>query len=297
MKYTLIIDGGLGRTICSIPSVESFIANNPETLVISYWPGVYQGNRTIQPVSYDSEHKNLFQLIKNTKIIKPEPYYNINYNNERIHLVQAFDEELNSKSRMVIPRINLSYSELQYGANIRSNAKKIVCFQPFGSTAVLNHDVFDNSVRSLTKETTQQIVNRLRNNNIHVALMDNRPIPFLNANDFYNVGNLHYRDWFALIANCDYFIGVDSSGQHIARSFDIPGTVFVGGTSVVNISYPDFFRVVYKEGDRQYMPFRLSERDYRDAQLLNWDLIHFSKQEIDDVCDAILNDIFRGSND
>ena len=41
---------------------------NPDTKVISYWPAVYNCNKIIQPISYDSETKGLFDLVKDTYI-------------------------------------------------------------------------------------------------------------------------------------------------------------------------------------------------------------------------------------
>jgi len=293
--HTIVIDGGLGRTICSIPAVEKFVTNNPDTFVISYWPAVYNCNKVIQPVSYDPDSKGVFNLVKDSVIIKPEPYYDNDYNNERIHLIEAFDKILNHQTEMIIPKIILSHNEYLSSFSKLNNSKKTVVFQPFGSTANLGGDVFDTTARSLNKNNTIQIINRLRKQNVDVLLMEHRNVPFLDYSNIINVGNLHYREWFGLIACSNYFIGVDSSGQHIARSFNIPGTVFIGGTSRKNISYEDFFRVVYKEGDRHYMPYRFCERDYREAEMFNWDLIHFSEEEIDLVCDEILNDIFKGS--
>jgi len=293
--FTIIIDGGLGRTICSIPALETFITNNPETYVISYWPAVYNCNKIIQPRSYDPDSKGLFDLVKNTKIIKPEPYYEKVYNYQKSHIISSFNHILNDNNELTIPKIILSHNEYLTSSQKFDRSKKTIVFQPFGSTASFGDDVFDTSVRSLNKDNTLQIVDRLRRENVNIMLMEHRHVPFIDYGKIVNVGNLHYREWFGLIACCDYFIGVDSSGQHIARSFNVPGTVFIGGTCASNITYEDFFRVVYKEGEKQYMPYRFCERDYREAETANWDLIHFSKQEIDLVCDEILNDIFKGS--
>jgi len=258
MDYSILIDGGLGRTICSIPALEKFITNNPNTKIISYWPAVFNCNKILQPVSYDSETKGLFNIIKDTTILKPEPYYNSNYINERIHLIQGFDEELNKESVFTIPRLYLTHSEYINGLNKLNTSKKTICFQPFGSTAnLINNQIVDNSVRSLSIENTSLIIDILRKCNYDVVLMEYRNVPGLDYNKIISYNNLHYREWFSIIANCDYFIGVDSSGQHIARSFDIPGTIFMGGTSKINVSYEDHFRVVYKEGPKQYMPYRI----------------------------------------
>ena len=60
----------------------------------------------------DSGTKNLFKLIKDTKIRRIEPYYNSNFLNEKINLIQAFDEEINQQSENLKPNLYLSYNEL-----------------------------------------------------------------------------------------------------------------------------------------------------------------------------------------
>ena len=52
------------------------------------------------------------------------------------------------------------------------------------------------------------------------------------------------RTWSAVIEAADYFVGVDSVGQHIARIFDKPGSVILGSTFAENITYSEHFNIV-----------------------------------------------------
>lgn len=296
MNKTLIIDGGLGKMICAIPALEKFVNANQNSIIISYyWTSIFWGNSVISNHIFDSGTKGIYNIIKDTKIIKPEPYYNSEYLNGKISLVDSFNREINGdEETMPSPKIYLSDYELKLGENFtRKDNRKVVVFQPFGNAAEINeHNVSDLSVRSLNKETTIRIIKNLISYNIHVIIFDNRQIPFLNELSdkisFFYSNDIRYA--ISVIANCDYFIGIDSSGQHIARAFDIPGTVFMGTTNTVNSTYSDFFNIVEKKIDnKQYSSFRLCEFDYWLANINNSNIMNYMNDEIDNICDHIIS--------
>jgi len=99
--------------------------------------------------------------------------------------------------------------------------------------------------------------------------------------------------FMALISECDYFIGCDSVGQHMARSFDKPGTVFMGSTFETNVTYPKHFRII-RNRDRKpvYSPIRFGGVDSEFTDRLNDGIMNFSKDQIDHVCNVINKDIY-----
>ena len=299
MKTTIIIDGGLGRQITAIPALEKYVKKNPDTIIIShFWTQIVYGNPILQDKIYDVSTKGLFDIVKDSKIIRPEPYYNTDYINGRINLIDAFNQEINQDNeKLSIPKLYLTYVELEIGRNkIQPNHQKVLCFQPFGSTANFSKDsVIDTSIRSLTKDAMLHIIHRMKKANIKVALYDDRQIPFLNYDDVLNMGQGSCRDWAGVIANCHYFLGVDSSGQHIARTFNIPGVVIIGGTNANNISYPDHFTIIEKDNaiNKKYMSLRLCDFDYKMSEFYNGDLMNFDKNDIDQICDLVINNINR----
>jgi len=284
VKTTFIIDGGLGRQIAAIPALEKFVKKNPDTTIITYfWTPIYWGNTLLAPKTFDSNTKGIFQMIRDTRIVKPEPYYNTNYINNKISMADAFNEEINGDNeKMPHPKIYLSPAELKRGKNIaKQNNKKVICFQPFGSTANFeNNDVYDNTVRSLSKESTMILIDLFKRENFDIAFFDDREIGFIDRNKFLPIRGVDCRVWASIIANCDYFVGVDSAGQHMARAFDVPGAVFMGGTTETNTSYPDFFTILKKEGPRSYMSYRLADFDYWLSELQNSDLMTYTTDEM-----------------
>ena len=284
MNKTLLIDGGIGRVICAIPALERFVQKNPETTIVTYgWTQLLWGNKLLTDKVFDNTTKGLFQRIRNTQIIKPEPYYNIDYINERTHLIAAFNQEINGdKDPIGLPKIYLSSTELTNAAQLRkyTNGRKVIAFQPLGSTAKIDGEtVIDTSVRSLNTETIKYLVSRLKRD-YALFLVTDQQIGFLSQDDFIPVVPSDVRGLAAILANCDYILAIDSSAQHIARCFNKPGTVIMGGTNSINVSYPDHFNILNDRSDKVYMPYRLAEFDWWLSELANDSVLDFTEKDL-----------------
>lgn len=294
MKKTLIIDGGLGRNITSIPSLEKYVEKNPDTTIITnYWTSIFWGNPILTDRVFDINTKGVFERIKDTKIIKPEPYYNTNFISEKISMMQAFNEDLNGSDCIIDrPKLYPTKAELNNATTwIQTNRKNIV-FQPFGSTAkLLNDDVIDDSCRSMPKEMVVKILHVLKRNGYRVMIFNTMDAPFINTEDFPSLNHLNYRDIVAIISLSDYFIGCDSAGQHMAYALGKKGFTWWGGSSLINFGYPNWFKIHEKAEHRKYMPFRISEFDYWLAGVQNERTLEYTNDELNDMCEILIEDI------
>jgi ADP-heptose:LPS heptosyltransferase len=75
------------------------------------------------------------------------------------------------------------------------------------------------------------------------------------------------RHWAGIIASADYFLGCDSSGQHMVHALEKKATVVIGSTYPVNVSYPGDENIDILdmgEGARVYSPIRLTHDEYSD---------------------------------
>lgn len=116
------------------------------------------------------------------------------------------------------------------------------------------------------------------------------------ATDSYTVklpNTTDLRMWASLIEYADYFVGVDSVGQHMARATDTPGTVIFGSTFPINTSYPDYFQIVEKAGQKKYSPIRITGLDSVLADRYNDHMMDYSEAEIVDLYNKIVADIER----
>lgn len=291
MQTTLLIDGGYGRHICAIPALEKFVLNNPDTTIVTnYWTAIFWGNKVLTDHIFDAQTKNLFDKIKDTKILKPEPYYNSNFLNERINLIQAFDEDINGTSDNRKPNLHFSKFELNNARSRIDPNRRTIVYQPFGSGAVFqNGDVVDRSSRSFDLNTSKRIFDRLKKEGYQVIIFDSKGV--FNENEYENLNNMGYRDCAAVIAQADYFVGVDSCGMHIAYATQKPGTTFFGGTSITNYGYPEWFMTIQKNQSIKYLPMRLADFDTWLSELHNSDTMDYTNEQIDELCTAITKHI------
>lgn len=310
MNTTFIIDGGAGRVIAAIPALEKYVLDHPDdniTILIHGWSEVFLSNKLLQNITYDINQKGTFDryLKSSDKIIHPEPYENVEYINQRCSLVEAFDYEINgSLVSDKFPTLYLSQSEKLLGKKVIRDAKlmqqkeKTVVIQPYGSTISfeeidgMNH-IIDPSGRSMNFYTYITIAEKL-SKKYNVILFADKKMHFLfDQFTFKPEGNL--RTFMGIINECDYYIGCDSVGQHIARGLNKKGTILYGSTFPINTSYPDWFHIIDKDKDtRVYSPLRLSPVDSEVSDRLNDECMMYSEKETSEIIQSIFDKIEKG---
>lgn len=302
MKKAIFINGGLGRQICAIPALEKLYATTDDfIIVVEGTVEAFQGHPYLYRKTYPIWTKNLFEdHLKDCEIITPEPYRLNSYFNQRSHLIEAFDEIINNTtdhSDLSEPKLYLNKEEEVYAANIINQAKlatgknKIVVVQPFGrSVTYENTFLYDKSSRSFSKELYLELTNRLSEYYCVIVMSE---FPVAEDKWSFKPANLNIRTYMSLIESCNYFIGCDSSGQHIARSFNKPGTVIIGSTFAKNVSYPDHFQILEKNQEKMYCPIRITDSVPDDdlADRINDTIMDFSEDEIDKMYQKIQTDI------
>ena len=303
MQKTVFINGGAGRMICALPALERFIKENPDGYVISeagmdfVW-----GNPILQDRTFDINTKGLFEnIIRHSEIISPEPYRDNDYYNQRISISQAFDKLINGNVRKdcdYIPTIILNKEEELNGISAVAHAKsehkknKTIVIQPFGRSSINDTNlkvIADYSTRSIEQSTYFAIAKALREQ-YNVISMTEFPIP--DDNFSINPKELTLRKWAAIIDTADYFIGCDSVGQHLAYAMNKPGSVILGSTFAINVSYPQHFNIIEKEGfDKRYSPIRISEACCYEADRLNDRALEFNDKETEQLIKNIMTHI------
>lgn len=303
MKKVFILDGGAGRALSAIPAFEKYYDKHGPNFHILCMSGYdfFWGNKKLQDLCIPPDGHNTFETyIRDNEIKHVEPYLNRGYYNQEKHLTEAFDaiiNETDDHSDLGRPRIHLSKEEelhaidaIQRARNDHGKEKTIV-IQPYGRSAQVVHETFvvDGMSRSLNKETFLKIVSALRK---EYNVLYFGEIQTQDAQDAIHV-QTGLRQWAAIIEACDYFIGCDSVGQHMAYGFDIPGTVIMGSTFVENVSYGNHFQIIEKQGaDKKYFPIRIAEGINGElVNRYNDTCMDFDEKETKEIIDKILSDI------
>lgn len=305
MKKVFVIDGGAGRVVAAIPALEKYVKLNPNHqvgIIIYGWDNLLWGNQLLQDITYNADTKGIFDLvIKDCDVIvTPEPYRVPGYFNQKLSLAQAFDVEINQTSNhddIGIPSLYTSKAEEKAAANtvadVRSQQKKqkTLVIQPFGRSARVDRgDIIDDSSRGLDSSVYLKLVKKLSTKYNLILFAEKN---FFLQDDVYTFKpETDLRNWIALIDACDYFVGCDSVGQHLARARNKPGTVIMGSTFPINTTYPDWFNIWEKPGiNRKYSPIRLMGLDSHLADRYNDNIMSLTDQEIEDLFLSIVKDI------
>jgi ADP-heptose:LPS heptosyltransferase len=308
MNKTFIINGGAGRVITAIPALEKYHRLNPGEdfkIIIHGWESLYWSHPILQQRTIGIHQKDIFeQYIKHRQIICPEPYYQHDYYNQKISLAEAFDREINQTTDhadLTKPNLYLSTYEKNSVKRIiqefkeKQNKSKVVVFQPYGSSMqITNNRPYDSSHRSIDSDDYLFMLDNLSKDCLFFFF---GPKELRHPGDKISVDlqtvNTDLRMFMALISECDYFIGCDSVGQHMARSFDKPGAIFMGSTFEKNVTYPNHFKI-FRKPDRSpvYSPIRVGGVDSEFTDRLNDGIMTFSKAELKHWCNIINHDIY-----
>lgn len=306
MSKVFIIDGGLGRCISSVPALIKYAKNNPNDewyVLMSGWSFITYGIKELQDRTYEFESKGVYEniFLKVDEVVTPEPYRIPKYYKKEISLSDAFDLIINGtddhSDLQELPFVFTEYEKIR-GKEIVKTARethkkdKTIVFQPYGSTAqYLYGKVFDDSLRSIPEDIFLLLSKKLSERYNVIYFGDYK---FYSQEYIHCLGpdpDPHIREWMSIINEADYFIGCDSCGQHIANYVKTRGTVLIGSTEAVNISYPNFFQIIEKEKDKKYVPLRLSNTECDLAQRYNADVFDYSRPEIEEIFSKIVDHI------
>jgi ADP-heptose:LPS heptosyltransferase len=305
-KIIFYIDGGAGRVITAIPALKKFARLNPDAdwaVLVPAWDYLYWGIPELQDRTYGVDTKGVFDNVVRgaDKIITPEPYRCPAYFRQEISLAQAFDREINlttDHSDLGLPSMVFSKAEDTIARNAIIDLKnaqkkpKTIVFQPFGRGAKIEREeVIDEESRSLDPRAYLHLGRKLA---VRYNLIFFGEQQFHQKDDKFAANyTCDLRQWAALIQHSDYFVGVDSVGQHMARALGKPGTIIIGSTFPVNTSYPGWFNIIEKPGTKKYSPIRITGLDSVLANRLNEGTMNFNEKELSDIYNNIVSDIER----
>lgn len=303
MKKVFVINGGAGRVICALPALQKYYKNHGPDFYILSESGIdfFVGHPELQDLAFDLNHKGLFEnIIKPNELVSLEPYREHGYYNQKKSLSESFDKLINNTddhSDLERPVISLSKVEEINALDAINNVKeyhkkkKTVVIQPFGRGCNLHksgHTV-DPSSRSLSTNDYFYISEKIRKKYNLITFSE---LKFDNDQNMYVDTNI--RQWAAIIEAADYFLGIDSVGQHMAYAFNKPGSIILGSTFAENISYPNHFNIIEKKGiKKKYSPIRIHGLDGDLIDRYNDTCMDFSKQELDEITNKILSHIKR----
>jgi ADP-heptose:LPS heptosyltransferase len=302
MKKVFAINGGAGRVLCAIPALLKYYKNNGPNFYVFTQSGLdfFVGIPELQDLAFTPEHKGVFEtIVRPNEFVAPEPYQDHGYYNQKRHLTEAFDYQINgSEDHRDLERIKIVLNKQEeinaldaiVNAKQQQGKEKTIVIQPFGRSSEPKHnEMIDVMSRSLSLDSYRKIISKLHEKYNVIYMGENNEV-----DDTTFKIQTSLRQWAAVIEAADYFIGCDSVGQHMAYAFNKPGTVILGSTFAENTSYEDHFQVLRKPNTEiRYFPIRMCEMgvDGDIANRVNDTCMDFTDEELDDIIKKIIKDI------
>ena len=311
MNTTFIINGGAGRVIAAVPALEKFAKLNPAddfSVLVYGWESLFWSHPILQNRTFSIGQKGIFdQLIKNNKVVCPEPYYINDYYNQKISLAEAFDLEINSATKIPAlkkPNLYLSSAEKNTAKKLIADKlqefgkKRTVVIQPYGSgIGIVNNRPYDSSHRSMDVDGYLSLVNQLTKINNDLLIVYFGDPQYKHPGDSSSISlapTADLRSYMAIIEQCDYFVGCDSVGQHMARALNKQGLVLMGSTSEINVSYPEHFKFYRIPGRKPvYSPIRVSGIDCEFADRSNDGIMNFNQTQIEEIAKIVNRSLYE----
>ena len=237
-----MIDGGAGRAIAAIPALIKYSKKNKDfRVMVMGWDSLYWGIPELHDKVFNPDQKGAMEqfFMDADRVISPEPYRVPGYYRQEKSLAEAFDyliNETDDHSDLGSPILKTNRNEELQAANFMQQVRqqqqkqKTIVIQPFGRSIEKPQEgvLLDQSSRSINPDTYLKLAKKLATKYNLVLFAEKN---FWMSEDTYTMKpEADLRMWSAFIDAADYFVGCDSVGQHMARSFNKPGTVIIGST-------------------------------------------------------------------
>lgn len=226
MKKRVVVqmEGGLGKQVALTALISYFKENYEQLIVLSSYPDVFINNPNVyRAISYTTPYAYEEYFKTADDIVYPCGYRDTNFRKRRIHLIEAACNSINiSYNKEMKPELYSNLSEETQINEIKEKLGNYIIIQANGAPNVMARDYDINKMAEVVKNIKElypdlSIINYSLPGATEIAgtIKMNFPTPI----------------WFALVRECETFIVVDSSLQHMSAAYDKKGVVLWGSTN------------------------------------------------------------------
>lgn len=232
-KLAVMIDGGLGRVLCAIPALKELNTKHDLVVLTGGWEFAYSGSGLkVHPLG----KPGLQYILEGYEIVKPEPYWNLEYRTGKANLVEAFYQELN----LTVPKSeSVPYSPdlRQIPASIYSE-RPILMLQPHGSGGEADS-------RSMTRREVIEVIEKYRKE--YSIFIIGTEVDFGFEDDsVQQIKNIAEPAFIRYIQLADLIVSCDTAGLHIAAAMGTPHVAYLATTS--GVKYYEKTSKIIREG-------------------------------------------------
>jgi hypothetical protein len=232
-KRTVVqIEGGLGKQVALTALLPYFKERYEEVIVLSSFPDVFEANPNIyRNISYTTPFA-YEEYIKNTDdIFFICGYRDSDFRKRRIHLLQAACNSIGIEhNNDMAPKIYLTKTEEKIVKEAKTQLGSYIIIQCHGAGGVNTPLQPNIMARDYEVERMEKVVNSIKEIFPTLTII-NYSLPGETEIKGTVKMNFNNRIWFGLVRECETFIAIDSSLQHISAAFNKKGIVLWGATN------------------------------------------------------------------
>ena len=248
MKYTLVINGGIGKHICATTMLRFIKEQEPDArlTVISGYPEVFLFNPRIYRNLHHMTSYVFDDYICGTDFRAGDPYMLKEYFMDEKHMsaVYPLAYRFNNMNTDIYPELFLNEEETLKAQQFISQARgPIITVQVTGGNQMMNpcKDPRILTPRDMKQDAAQKIVDLCNARGFSVF-----QVALPQEYKLRNVlcfNNLPFRAYMAMIPQIAGHIGIDSAMMHAVAAFRKPGLIFWNNTRLNNLGYPHMANV------------------------------------------------------
>jgi hypothetical protein len=238
-----IVEGGVGKHVM-FTALLPILSEKEKIIIMSSYPDIFEGNpHVLRSLGRNSQYQWDDLILKeDTELNFYEPYYNLDYIQGKIHLVEAWCEGYGIEyDKEMKPELYLNSISRREVKEFKENTKKYMLVQFSGGQSPMNvrDEPYMNfgAIKNYPRELAQKVVDL-----IHMKDPDMQIINFCIPNEGMNLENVltfqtPYLMYAALLEQSEGFIGIDSSLMHFAGALNIRGVTLWGATNPNGLGY------------------------------------------------------------
>jgi ADP-heptose:LPS heptosyltransferase/GT2 family glycosyltransferase len=229
---------GAGDVLCMTPVFEGLRKDHPtaEIIVNTNWPQIFENNPHVDKICPDgTKHGN-----------EIDRYVDLRLNFASRELIgEQAEKSVSTKVYSYRPQLYLLSEELEKANKLISSKnterKPVVGYAPFMSRTNWQG-------RNWVPEEATKLMRALDFKKYFVVELG-KMVPSTGEAHLDLVDKTSLREMFAVISQCDFFIGIDSFPFHVAQAFEIPSVILFGAVPPeVRIVNPGITRSCVADG-------------------------------------------------
>jgi len=231
----LIIDGGIGDTICSSVMINSARNLNPNKNIVvrTFYPEIFVNNPDIDYLYSATNIDNFFEeWIKNEKdyksILKKDIYNLPIYNLIKYPTSKIYCDLYGFPFKKDNPKIYLNNEEINEAKRFcDSFDKEVVLIQPYAANHISNPSNQMTKNKDWFLDLWEELISKLADD-YAIVQVGGKNEKELKGVSWSLVGSTSIRQTAALVHECKFFISIDSVIQHIGCAVNKKGIVLFG---------------------------------------------------------------------